>query len=481
MNAQVQKVLVADDDLPSRLVLSQTFSRLGYQVRATNSASALLKWISEGEGHLVVADMVMADDSGLCLASSIRKRRPDLPVIVTSPHNTLMSAVAAAESGAYDYLAKPFDLELLTEASRRALARPPGSVRASARAIRDEQLPMIGRSPPMQDLYRTMARLVGTDLGVLILGETGSGKALVARALHDLGRRRAGPFVSVNLAAASPVQLDRALLGDGAAEAGKLAEADGGTLYLDDIGDAPIEAQTRLLGILGRLEPAAQTGAVSKPSVRLIAATNRDLTELVREGLFREDLYFRLNVAALRLPPLRERTDDIPDLVSAFLLRAGREGLGSKTIDAVAMERLKSHPWPGNVRELQNLIRRLCALYPEDIVTPRMLDRELSALGEASPEPENQLSLSTVVEQRLALYFDEQADGGIPENLYDHVLHDVERPLLRLSLAACRGNQARAAKMLGINRNTLRKKSEALQLPPFQASRPSAARATVKS
>jgi two-component system nitrogen regulation response regulator GlnG len=475
MNAQAQKILVADDDLPSRLFLSQTFTSLGYQVRATNSAAALLKWIGEGEGHLVIADMAMSDNAGLNIVASIRKRQPDLSVIVTSPHNTLVSAVTAAEHGAHDYIAKPFDLEVLIESVRRALARPSGPPRASARAIRDEQLPMIGRSPPMQDLYRSIAKLVGTDLGVLILGETGAGKQSVARALHDLGRRRAGLFVSVSLAAAWPGSLDRELFGDGNGGTGKLAEADGGTLYLDDIGDAPMETQAWLLGVLGRLERAPGAGGQSGPNVRLLAATNRDLAALVREGLFREDLYFRLDVASLRVPPLRDRTEDIPDLVAAFLLRSNREGLPAKAIDAVALERLKSHAWPGNVRELQNLIRRICVLHPDYTITPGMLERNLVALTDAPPANDGQLSLSTVVEQRLAIYFDEEANGALPEDFYNHVLHGVERPLLQLTLAASRGNQGRAAKMLGINRNTLRKKIEVLGVPPFRAGRPSLA------
>ena len=475
MNAQAQKILVADDDLPSRLILSQTFTRLGYQVRATNSAAALLKWIGEGEGHLVIADIAMSDHAGINIVASIRRRRPELSVIVTSAHNTLTSAVTAAEHGACDYVAKPFDLEVLLEAARHALARPFSAPKASARAIRDEQLPLIGRSPPMQGLYRAIARLVGTDLGVLVMGETGTGKQSVARALHDLGGRRGGRFVPVSVAAASPARLDRELFGDGDGETGKLAEADGGTLYLDDIGDAPMETQAWLLGLLGRLEPTPCGDGRRQPDVRIVAATNRDLPALVREGLFREDLYFRLEVASLRVPALRDRTEDIPDLVAAFLLRASREGWPAKVIDPVALERLKCHAWPGNVRELQNLIRRICVLDPGHTITPGQLERSLATLVETPAANEHQPSLSTVVEQRLAIYFDEQVNGALPEDFYNHVLRGVERPLLQLTLAASRGNQGRAAKMLGINRNTLRKKIEVLGVPSFRAGRQTAA------
>jgi len=303
-------------------------------------------------------------------------------------------------------------------------------------------------------------------LAVLILGETGSGKALVARALHDLGRRRAGKFISVNLAGTSPAMLERELFGDGAGEAGTLVEAEGGTLYLDDLGDAPIETQTRLLSLLGRIE------ARPKPGAQIIASTNRDLMALIHKGLFREDLYFRLNVASLHLPPLRDRVDDIPDLVSAFLLRASREGLGDKVIDAVALAQLKSHAWPGNVRELQNLVRRLCAVYPEATITSRILSHELSALAKALPEDADQPRLSMAVAQRLAHCFDEDSNGGTQTNLYGQVMQEVEGPLLNLTLAAAQGNQVQAARMLGINRNTLRKKIEVLGVPSFRPKQP---------
>ena len=232
--------------------------------------------------------------------------------------------------------------------------------------MRDERLPLIGRSAPMQEVYRTIARLVGADLTVLILGESGSGKELVARALHDLGRRRDGKFVVINLAAVPRERVETELFGKGDGDFGKLVEADGGTLFLDEIGDMPLDAQTRLLRVFDGAEPAINPRTGRQPNVRVIAATNRDLRGLIREGLFREDLYFRLNVAPVRLPPLRERTEDIPDLARAFLLRANREGLPAKTIDAGALERLKAHAWPGNVRELENLIRRICALYAEE-------------------------------------------------------------------------------------------------------------------
>jgi two-component system nitrogen regulation response regulator GlnG len=314
----------------------------------------------------------------------------------------------------------------------------------------------------MEKLYRILSKVASSTHPVLILGESGTGKELVARALHDLGRRRDGKFVVINLAAVPRERVETELFGRGEGDFGKLVEADGGTLFLDEIGDMPLDAQTRLLRVFDGAEPAINPRTGRKPNVRVIAAANRDLRGLIREGLFREDLYFRLNVAPVRLPPLRERTEDIPDLARAFLLRASREGLPAKTIDAAALERLKTHAWPGNVRELENLIRRICALYAEEMISARIIERELSEQTTAPPGDEGPLTLSTLVERHLASYFADQPEGVPPAGLYDRVLEDVERPLIQLTLAATRGNQVRAAEVLGLNRNTLRKKIQEL-------------------
>jgi two-component system nitrogen regulation response regulator GlnG len=293
---------------------------------------------------------------------------------------------------------------------------------------------------------------------VLILGESGTGKELVARALHELGRRRDGRFVVINLAATPRERVDVELFGQGEGDTGKLIDADGGTLFLDEIGDMPLDAQTRLLRVIDGSDMAVNPKTGRRPNVRIIAATNRDLRALIREGLFREDLFFRLNVAQVRLPPLRDRTEDIPELARAFLLRANREGLPSKTIDHNALERLKTHSWPGNVRELENLIRRICALYAEDLITARIVERELQDHSPPPPGQEGPLTLSALVERHLQSHFAEYPDGAPPPGLYDRVLEEIEAPLIRLTLAATRGNQVRAADILGLNRNTLRKK-----------------------
>ena len=458
MSPQAHNILIADDDASIRLVLSQAFSRLGYQVRATSNAATLLKWVTDGDGDLVITDVVMPDENVFDVLPRIRKLRPTLPVIVMSAQNTLLTAVNAAEGGVFDYIPKPFDLDDMTATAKRALARPADSeaAKAQARAVRDERLPLIGRSAPMQEVYRTISRLVGADLTVLLLGESGSGKSLVARALHDLGRRRDGKFVTISLAAVPRERVDTELFGHGGEEAGKLVEADGGTLFLDEIGDMPLDAQTRLLRVFDGAEPALNPRTGRKPDVRVIAATSRDLRSLISQGLFREDLYFRLNVAPVRLPPLRDRAEDIPELARAFLLRAAREGLAAKTIDQGALDRLGRHSWPGNVRELENLLRRVCALYAEPVIGARIIERELaepiSAVGD---QP---VTLSNLVERYLATYFAGEGDDLPAPGLYDRVLAEVERPLFELTLAATRGNQLRAADVLGLNRNTLRKR-----------------------
>ncbi len=465
-----QKILIADDDASIRLVLSQAFSRLGYDVRATGNAATLLKWVTEGDGDLVITDVVMPDENVFDVLPRIRKQRPKLPVIVMSAQNTLLTAINASEGGVFDYMPKPFDLDDMAALAKRALERPADkeAAKAQARAVRDERLPLIGRSPPMQEVYRTIARLVGADLTVLILGESGAGKELVARALHDLGRRRDGRFVAISLAAIPRERVDSELFGRGDGEVGRLVEADGGTLFLDEIGDMPLDAQTRLLRVFDGAEPAINPKTGRKPNVRVIAATNRDLRGLIAQGLFREDLYFRLNVAPIRVPPLRERTEDIPELARAFLLRASREGLPSKTIDQSALDRLKLHDWPGNVRELENLIRRICALYGEETISARIIERELAEQTTA-PTGEGPVSLATLVERNLASYFAAQPGGVPPAGLYDRILAEIERPLFQLTLAATRGNQMRAAEVLGLNRNTLRKRLHDLGIEKAKA------------
>jgi len=470
----VATILVADDDAAIRTVLVQALSRAGYDVRTTGTAAGLWRAVSGGEGNLVITDVVLPDESGFDLIPRIKHIRPDLPIVVMSAQNTILTAITAAERGAFDYLPKPFDLKELTAIVHRALASPQGK-RAAHREAGEDRLPIIGRSPAMQEIYRVIARLTQSDLTVMIMGESGTGKELVARALHDYGKRRQGPFVAVNMAAIPKELVEAELFGHergaftGATNRGigRFEQAESGTLFLDEIGDMPMEAQTRLLRVLQQGEYTSVGGrSAIRTDVRIVAATNRELRQLIQHGLFREDLYYRLNVVPLRLPPLRERSEDIPDLVRHFLHKAEAEGLPAKRLDSEAFDLLKRYRWPGNVRELENLIRRLAVLHSGDAITAASISAELKEpprpVAEAG-EGED-ASLSAAVERYLANYFTQQGERLPPPGLYDRILQEVERPLISICLAATRGNQIRAAHLLGLNRNTLRKKIRDLGL-----------------
>ncbi len=467
-------VLVADDDRAIRTVLSQALGRSGYHVRATSSAATLWRWVEDGEGDLVITDVVMPDENGLDLVPRIRRVRPDLRVIVMSAQSTFSTALKATQRGAFDYLPKPFDLKELLAVVGRALAAPTGEVEPPGEE-QEERLPLVGRSAAMQEIYRTVARLTTTDLTVMITGESGTGKELVARALHDYGRRRSGPFIAINMAAIPRELIESELFGHergaftGALNRGigRFEQAAGGTLFLDEIGDMPPEAQTRLLRVLQEGEFTTVGGRQPiKANVRIVAATHRDLRQAIRGGMFREDLFYRLNVVPIRLPPLRERLEDIPLLARHFLDRARNAGLPAKTLDSGAIERLKQHSWPGNARELENLMRRLAALYPQEIIDADAVAAELAEASIPTEEgPRAPETLEQAVERHLSGFVAAHKDGMPIRDLYDRVLAEVERPLLRLALSATRGNQIKAAAMLGLNRNTLRKKLRELDLP----------------
>ncbi|MBE0692535.1 MAG: nitrogen regulation protein NR(I) [Aquamicrobium sp.] len=479
-------ILVADDDAAIRTVLSQALSRAGHDVRATSSAATLWRWAAAGDGDLVITDVVMPDGNAFDLLPRMRRSRPDLPVIVMSAQNTFMTAIRASEAGAYEYLPKPFDLTELTGIVNRALSEPRHHAGTDQRGEDGaEPMPLVGRSAAMQDIYRLLARLMQTDLTVMITGESGTGKELVARALHEYGRRRAGPFVAINMAAIPRDLIESELFGHekgaftGAQNrsTGRFEQAEGGTLFLDEIGDMPMEAQTRLLRVLQQGEYTTVGGRTPiRTDVRIVAATNKDLRTLINQGLFREDLFYRLNVVPLRLPPLRERAEDVPDLVRHFFRQGEKEGLQAKRITAAGVELLKRYPWPGNVRELENLVRRLAALYPQDEISSELIEQELRSAGAvpAATAPgalAEELTISQAVERHLQRYFASFAGELPPPGLYQRVLEEVEYPLVLAAMTATRGNQIKAAELLGLNRNTLRKKIRELGVNVYRASK----------
>ena len=469
-------IILADDDNAIRKVLNQALTRDNYNVLTTGTASGLWNLVNENHADLIIMDVVMPDENGLELLPRIKKIRPNLEVIVMSAQNTMMTAVNATQRGAFEYIPKPFDLFDLRNIIARALQKKNIKTHnITDDNIDPEQLPLIGRSQAMQDVYRSLARLMNTDLTVLITGESGTGKELAARALHDYGKRKNFPFVAINMAAIPRELIESELFGHekgsftGATNnsKGRFRQAEGGTLFLDEIGDMPSEAQTRLLRVLqeGEFNTVGGNKAIHS-DVRIIAATHRDLTQSIRQGLFREDLYYRLNVVPIRMPALKERKEDIPELVKYFLYRSTEEGLPWKKFDERAMNRLKQHNWPGNVRELENFIRRVGALYSQESISIEVIEAELSEFNPIDQDQNPILSnISEVIELLASDCLNLQKDNVEKGDLYNLILKEIERPLISYVLNISRGNQLKCANILGLNRNTLRKKINELNIP----------------
>ncbi len=438
-------ILVADDDRTIRTVLTQALTRAGCRVHATSSMATLMRWIDEGKGDLVITDVIMPDGNGLEALTEISARRPALPVIVISAQSTIRTAVEAAEREAYDYLPKPFDLPDLMARSARALRTQrrvsgPRSPDDDAGHVPSDDLPLVGRSAAMQALYRRVARVTQTDLSVLVIGESGAGKQLVARAIHDFSDRRAGAF-----AVASPAEFS-----DMDAMVSLFARVRGGTVLLDEVGDLDGEAQARLVRILDGLESGG---------ARIIATSQKDLGAGLGGHGFRQDLYYRISGISISIPPLRDRLDDIPLLAEYFLANSRRDGLPPRRLSAEAMNILRAYSWPGNVRQLENTIRHIAVASVGEEISGPEADAVLDGQpGMLPPHEGDRDSLGPSVARYLQRHFDRH-DGVLPlPGLYQRVLREIERPLIEIALDATAGNQAKCADVLGINRNTLRKK-----------------------
>ncbi|WP_374394649.1 response regulator [Tabrizicola sp.] len=435
-------VLVADDDRTIRTVLTQALTRAGCKVHATSSLMTLMRWVEEGKGDLVISDVIMPDGNGLDALPRISKMRPGLPVIVISAQNTIMTAIQAAEAEAFDYLPKPFDLPDLMKRSAKALdqKRHAAKVVVPAREAGDD-LPLVGRTPAMQALYRLVARVMNTELAVLITGESGTGKSLIARAIHDFSDRRTLPFVVAQSADLQGI--------DGPATL--LAKARGGSIVFDEIADYDADIQGRVVRMLDMLGDKAP---------RVMATSQTDLAARMEAGQFRQDLYYRLGGVTLHVPSLRERVEDIPLLAEHFLAKGERDLGTIRRLSQGATDLIRACSWPGNVRQLENTIRRLLVTATETDIAKAEVEQVLGQ--QPSPEPLTGAGegdrLSASVARHLKRYFDLHGGQLPPPGVYQRILREVELPLIEIALDATAGNQAKCADLLGINRNTLRKK-----------------------
>jgi len=436
-------VLVADDDRTIRTVLTQALTRAGCKVHATSSLMTLMRWVEEGKGDLVISDVVMPDGNGLETLPRISAERPGMPVIVISAQNTIMTAIQAAEADAFDYLPKPFDLPDLMKRAARALEvkRRAPAPRKTGTPEQSDTLPLVGRTPAMQALYRLVARVMNTELPVMITGESGTGKSLIARAIHDFSDRRTMPFVVASAADLAGM--------DGPASL--VAKARGGSILFDEVGDFDPDIQARMVRMLDNF---------GDPAPRIMATSQSDLGERSADGAFRQDLFYRLSGVVIAVPSLRERVDDIPLLAEHFLARAEREGAPARRFSDGALDMIRAYSWPGNVRQLGNTVRRLVVTSPEDEIGKADVDHVLGnqpAMEPMGGRPDGD-KLAASVGAHLRRYFDLHGGQLPPPGLYQRILREVETPLIEIALDATGGNQAKCADLLGINRNTLRKK-----------------------
>ncbi|WP_170002478.1 sigma-54-dependent transcriptional regulator [Pseudopontixanthobacter vadosimaris] len=459
MRAAAGRILLIEDDRSIALIIGEALKQDGHAVIHRTDIAGRDEALKSADFGVMLTDVMLPDGDGITSLRSVRDRAPDLPIIILSAQNSLDTAVRASEAGAFEYFPKPFDLDEVLLATNQALDRTMRSAAAPPQSAAGD-LPLHGRSPAMQGVFRMITRVMNNDLTVLILGESGTGKELVAEAIHQLGARKTGPFVAVNTAAIPSELIESELFGHergaftGAVTQaiGKFEQANGGTLFLDEIGDMPLRAQTRLLRALqsGRIRRVGGRHDIAV-DVRIVAATNRDLSPLIAEGLFREDLFYRLNVVPLILPPLRDRMDDVEPLALHFLRQAEEEGLSRRVFSSEALRVLRSGEWPGNVRELRNTVFRL-ALLSRDTVIEADLARQ--AIG--PPDRRQSLEGDNLFSGTLQRWIDRHRPAA--GSLYQEAISAFERPLFEHALTVTQGNQLQAARLLGINRNTLRKR-----------------------
>lgn len=474
-------ILLVEDDISIAIVITTALEDEGMTVVRCDTIAERDKLLNARNFSVMVTDVLLKDGDGIDTIGSVHETSPDMPIIMLSAQNTLDTAVRATDSGAFEYFPKPFDLDELVSAVKQA--RGTSAPAPASEPVEEVMtLPLVGRSPAMQAVYRMITRVLRNNLTVLILGESGTGKELVAEAIHQLGGRNNGPFVAVNTAAIPADLIESELFGHekgaftGAVNRhiGKFEQAQGGTLFLDEIGDMPMQAQTRLLRALQSGMILRVGGREEVPlNTRIIAATNKDLVPMIAAGTFREDLYYRLNVVPIQLPPLRERGQDIAALARHFLGQAAKDGLPSHVLSDAAADLLCKQPWRGNVRELKNFIFRIALLARDDVIDEQTVRAALQentsaapvqsgADGDAMPASgaERGDDLASALGRWLA------SNSPPPGEIYAQAMAAFEKPLFAHMLDTTGGNQLRAAQMLGINRNTLRKRLVELQIDP---------------
>ena len=451
-------VIIADDDRSLRMILAQALSRAGCKVRATGTLSTLWRWLEEGEGEVLVTDVMMPDGDTIELIPRIKKKRPDMPIIVMSAKNNLNTAMRANQFGAYQYLPKPFDLKDLVSSVNTAIKLRTSSSPelkdnlSSNDNHLEDNLPIVGSSPVMQNIYRILSKVINTDFNILIEGKSGTGKNLIAQVLHDFGTRRDKKFLSVNLSLMSLKELQDIFSKNFSSQSDKNI----GTLFLDEISNANFEVQNFILSFLNKRESSEK----NYQEVKIISSTRQDLKELIENGKFREDLFYRLNEVSILIPLLDERLGDIPELAAHFLKEFSKSGMEPKSLTKNSVELIKKKKWTGNVRELRNFIGRLSLVSNNEIIDEKITKHELSMITyeETDLNTLEGSKISKSLEIHLSHYFRSLGDSLPAPGLYQTVLKEVEIPLINLTLTLCDGNQIKAANLLGINRNTLRKK-----------------------
>ena len=451
-------VIIVDDDRSLRMILAQALSRAGCKVRATGTLSTLWRWLEDGEGQVLVTDVMMPDGDTIELIPRIKKKRPDLPIIVMSAKNNINTAMRANQFGAYQYLPKPFDLKDLVFAVNTAMK---SKVKSSLELKNDllksnnhleDNLPIVGSSPVMQNVYRILSKVINTDFNILIEGRSGTGKSLIAKVLHDFGAYRDKGFLNVNLSISSLEELQKIFSKNFEDDSSKIV----GTVFLDEINNANIDVQNFILSLLNKRE----SNEKGYKNLKILSSSSQNLKESIENGRFREDLYYRINEVSVEIPTLDERLGDIPELAAHFLNEFSKNDMEPKSLTKNSIELIKKKKWSGNVRELRNFIGRLSLVSNTNIIDEKITKHELSMIKpeEADVNALEGSNISKSVKMHLSYYFQSLGDTLPAPGLYQTVLKEVEVPLINTTLSLCNGNQIKAADLLGINRNTLRKK-----------------------